>query len=480
MRAIALDIGTTKICALALDEDEGRVLEILSSDNAFLPSPFPWERIQDPEHILGIVEGMCSALIKKHSPVRGIGISAQMHGILYVSSVGKAFSPLYTWQDMCGARIYRNGKSYADHLKEKSSGPLAAGYGLATYFYHHCNGKVPTEASALCTIGDYIVMSLCALPAPRIHATNATGLGFFDFSGCSFDLPALEAAGLTPSILPRISGEYEVLGETRMGIPVCAAIGDNQASFLGAVRETDSSILINIGTGSQISLVTRSAGKISGLESRPFFEGRSLLVGASLAGGRAYAFLEHFFQEVLKMAGMPAGSLYPVMDNCALANQPSPCPLEVNTMFAGSREDASVRGWIKNISEDNFTPAALIRGFLDSMAGELYRMFLSAPDRNTYQRLIGSGNGLRKNQPLRLIVSEQFGMPIEMPRYQEEAAYGAALFALIGTGRFSGITEARQMIQYMEPECRRSGTPATSSKCMCLASGVVFSNSALL
>jgi sedoheptulokinase len=453
MRSIALDIGTTKICALAVDEDDGAVLEILSADNAFLPSSFPWERIQDPEYTLGIAEELCSSLIKKHSPVRGIGVSGQMHGILYVNPEGKAVSPLYTWQDMCGAQPYRDGKRYADYLKQFSSAPLSAGYGLATHFYRCRAAAVPAGASGICTIGDYIAMSLCAVHTPCIHATNAAGLGFFDLSGLSFDLPAMESAGLDPSVLPRISGEYEVVGETRGGIPMCAAIGDNQASFLGSVRDTDSSILVNIGTGSQISLVTGRAEKAGGLEPRPFFEGTFLLVGASLAGGRAYAFLEAFFRGVLSMAGVSAGRpLYQAMD--ALTDQPPADPLEVNTMFAGSRRDASLRGWIKNISEDNFTPAALVRGFLDSMARELHDMFLLAPEKNAYQRLVGSGNGFRKNQPLRRIVSEKFNMPVSMTRYQEEAAYGAALFALIGTGRFSGISEARRMVQYQEDERR--------------------------
>jgi sedoheptulokinase len=453
MRVITLDIGTTKICALAVDEDSGAVLEILSGDNAFLPSSHPWERIQDPEHILGIVEGMCSALIKKHTPIRSIGVSGQMHGILYVNASGRAVSPLYTWQDMCGALPCRDGKTYVEYLNDLSPGNIAAGYGLITHFYRGCTNAIPAGASAICTIGDYIVLSLCRIRKPLIHTTNAAGLGFFDLSRHSFDFYNMERGGVDPSFLPPLSGEYEMLGETQSGIPVCAAIGDNQAGFLGSVHDADSSILINMGTGSQISLVSRRPEKMHGLELRPFFEDRFLLVGASLSGGRAYALLEEFFQGVLRMAGTPADyPLYPMMDNCALTARPPACPLEINTMFAGSREDSSVRGWIKNISEDNFTPALMARGFLDSMVRELYDMFLPVPEKTKYKHLIGSGNGIRKNLPLRRIISKKFNMPVEMPLYQEEAAYGAALFALICAGRFSGITEAQKMIRYQETE----------------------------
>jgi sedoheptulokinase len=451
MRVIALDIGTTSICALAVDEDSGAVLEILSAANSFLPSPHPWERIQDPERILGIAEGMCSALTKKHAPIRGIGVTGQMHGILYVNPSGRAVSPLYTWQDMCGALPCRDGKTYTDYLNEQPPGNAAGGYGLVTHFYRGCTHTIPAGASGICTIGDYITLSFCEAHKPLIHTTNAAGLGFFDLPCRSFDVHNMEKAGIDPSFLPRISGEYDIAGETQSGVPVCVAIGDNQAGFLGSVRDVDSSILINMGTGSQISLISRGDETAGGLELRPFFEHRYLWAGASLSGGRAYALLEDFFQGVLRMAGTSSDQpLYPVMDNCALTDHPSACSLEVNTMFAGSREDSSARGWIKNISEDNFTPASMIKGFLHGMARELYEMFLPVPERHTYKHLIGSGNGLRKNLPLRRIISEKFNMPVNMPRYEEEAAYGAALFALICTGRFSGITEAQGIIHYQE------------------------------
>lgn len=35
MVVVSLDIGTTKICAIAVDSDTGEVLEVLSGANAF-------------------------------------------------------------------------------------------------------------------------------------------------------------------------------------------------------------------------------------------------------------------------------------------------------------------------------------------------------------------------------------------------------------------------------------------------------------
>ena len=42
------------------------------------------------------------------------------------------------------------------------------------------------------------------------------------------------------------------------------------------------------------------------------------------------------------------------------------------------------------------------------------------------KRLLGSGNGLRNNQTLNRIFSQMFGSSVELSKYDEEAASGAA------------------------------------------------------
>ncbi|MDR0602566.1 MAG: hypothetical protein LBG42_09330 [Treponema sp.] len=470
MRALAFDIGTTKICALVFDAESGRALETLHGGSVFMPSARPWERIQDPEAVFRIVEDMCQAMARKYAPISGIGISCQMHGILYIDARGRAVSPFYTWQDGSGALPLKDGKTCAEYLAglaaetfRKNSGTVpyatAPGYGLVTHFYHRFAGTVPAEASKLCTIGDYAVMRLCGAAQPVMHATNACALGFFDSRGPGFDFETLEAAGIDAAVLPSAAGDFRTAGETaetygKGRIPVAAAIGDNQAAFLGSVRDTDKGALINMGTGGQISLIggtgenfggEKYAGRWGALERRPYFEGKSLYSGASLCGGKAYAILEEFFRAVLRMAGVPGGApLYDVMERALREDAPAD-PLLVNTMFEGSRRDPLLRGWIKNISAANFTPAALIRGFLEGMTGELYGML---PEAGKITFLAGSGNGIRKNLSLRHIIENKFALPLMIPLYEEEAACGAALYALICAGCLGGIAEAAALIRY--------------------------------
>jgi sedoheptulokinase len=457
MRSLSFDIGTSKICALVFDSESADIPEILRSGNPFISGGRSWERIQDGEAIFRIVKDMQETLTKKYAPINCVGISSQMHGMLYVNSKGRAVSPLYTWQDGSGSLPFRDGKTFTQYLNGLASKNkprryiLAPGYGLVTHFYCLSAGMAPEDASKLCTIGDYAAMRLCGEVRPVIHATNASGLGFFDPRELRFDYETLEDAGIDPSILPRMVNDFETAGEAA-GIPAAAAIGDNQAAFLGSVR-SECGALINIGTGGQISFTGETSG--AALEQRPYFEGKPFYSGASLCGGKAYAVLEEFFRAVLRMAGLPADTpLYAAMD-AALSEAAETSPLFVSTLFEGSRRDPLQRGRIQNISCNNFTPEALIRGFLEGMAGELRDML---PPGSSFEFLAGSGNGIRRNPHLRRIIEKKFGLPLMMPLYEEEAAFGAALYALISAGYLKGTAGASPLIKYRG----ENGIPETS------------------
>ena len=63
--------------------------------------------------------------------------------------------------------------------------------------------------------------------------------------------------------------------------------------------------------------------------------------------------------------------------------------------------------------------------------------------------LVGSGNGLRKSPVWRRITEEMFGMKMSVPVHKEEAAYGAAIFALAACGIYESIKEAQKIIRYI-------------------------------
>ena len=247
-----------------------------------IPSKRPEEKMQDAKRLIERATRLLDFLVDKFSPDAAIGLTGQMHGIVY-SSDAEVLSPLYTWQDG------RVSAEFCDELRRLTGCGVASGYGLATQIYLQRAGGLPESARYISTIMDLFTAKLCGLSRPVSHATNAASLGFFDLKKGSFDAAALEKCGAAADILPAVTAKTEIIGEYR-GIPVAVAIGDNQASFLGAIREQKCSALANFGTGSQISLVTDEIeGKAIGgeIEVRPYVDGRYLLCGSALCGGRA-------------------------------------------------------------------------------------------------------------------------------------------------------------------------------------------------
>ena len=100
MKSIGIDIGTTTVSMNLVDAENPQVIEKRTLENgSFLKTSFSWERVQDTEVILSRILPVLEELLEKYSDVVSIGLTGQMHGIVYVNGDGRAVSPLYTWQD---------------------------------------------------------------------------------------------------------------------------------------------------------------------------------------------------------------------------------------------------------------------------------------------------------------------------------------------------------------------------------------------
>ena len=432
MYSIGIDIGTTSLCALVLDTASRKVLKSRTvSNGSEVPGAHPFQRCQDPEVIIGKCMTLVEELLEEYDHPETVGVTGQMHGIVYSDREGKAVSKLYTWQDESGNQLREDGEKWADYLTRISGYPLASGYGFVTHACNQALGLVPEQAAKLCTIHDYLVMRLTGRTEPLCHATDSASFGCYDLQNQCFDREALARIGIEGSIIPDTTDDRIPAGTYR-GIPVYPAIGDNQASFLGAVRDVESAVLVNIGTGSQVSVMADRPVKAAHAETRPFLKGSYLVVGASLCGGRAYAALEQFFRSYAQALGVE-GSQYELLGKLSASSLsvPKEQRLQVSTLFCGTRADSRIRGSIRNISLENLTPGHLIAGFLEGTVEELHSFYREAePLLNRKPTVVvGSGNGLRKNLLWQQITREMFGMEMEMSDIPEEAASGAAIFA---------------------------------------------------
>ena len=447
MRTMGIDIGTTTVSMVMIDGDNGELLcSRTIPHDVFLKGPTAASRVQDPDKLWRLAAWAAGAIIKEYGRPDSIGMTGQMHGILYVDGDGEAVSPFYTWQDGNGNECMETGRTYAEVLREET-GTAAAGYGLTTHFYLQNNGMIPKTARKMVTISDYIAMKLCGRSEPVIAEDMAASWGCFDLKGGDFCRDKLAKAGVKLDFLPELLHDHRMMGTTvekhdveiPAGIPVAVSWGDNQASVLGSVKDLSNTVLINIGTGSQVSFGTAAYLRTHGaIELRPCTDKFYLMVGAGLCGGRAYAMLEQFYSEV---AGkQEKDDMYACMECQArefIEHYGKEAAWQIRTTFSGTRSNPGELGSISGISAENFHPGAMTVGMMQGILGELYELYqeMCRMSGTKAIRLVGSGNGIRRNALMRELAEELFQMPMEIPVCQEEAAYGAALQLMPITAR---------------------------------------------
>ena len=434
---LGIDIGTTTLSLTLFDAASCAVVHQLTHPNDSCLPDSQGQSLQNPQRIANIALNAVASVLDAFPGVSAIGVTGQMHGVLCLDALGKAVSPLYTWQNQLA------GERLCEKICAKTGYTVHPGYGHATLYALSRSGQLPLQARQYCTIMDYVVMRLTERKAPLMHATSAASLGLWDLKTSCFDETALRALNLFPLQPPEVTAESVVAGYHK-GIPVGVGIGDNQASFFGSVPDESHSLLLNYGTGSQLSLVCASPDTPGG-EIRPYLNEQYLLCRSALCGGRAYAMLERFFAEFAVQAGYGDASQYKTLNKLAEQAYLTQTKLHVCTQFCGTRKDPSLRGSITAISEHNFTPGALALGVLQGMADELHDGFIPAAHPQI-RRMVASGNAVRKNPLLRRLLSDTFSMPLSLPAHQEEAALGAALFGGVCAGALT-YAQAKSQIR---------------------------------
>ncbi len=449
---IGLDLGTTKLCAAAVNPSTRQLVAEVSCPNAAGQGRPAGE--QDASKIVSLILNLLRQLMQQpplqHASIIGLGVTGQMHGIVLVDADGQPASPLVNWQDQRGAvPLSALGQrtpvqALTDQLGDRapaSTGCLpATGYGGVTLTRWAAEGRSFAGLRAL-SIMDLVVHALCGQYVTDAGIAGSWGL-LDAAAGQWLDSASQQFGNLLPPIAPTgsVAGSLRSALATQLdlpsGLPIAVALGDNQASFIGSVDQLDGRLLLNLGTGGQMSLAVSRYAVAEGLETRPLSPGRWLLVGASLCGGRAYALLADFFADVVRtFAGteIPPALLYERMNQLAQPDQPT--TLRASTLLGGTRSDPTARGAITNLDPQNFSAGQFVRAFVAGMVAELRGYYARAEAQGLHAtHLLGAGNAVRRNPAVQREITEQFRLPVQMPDTREEAAVGAALTAAVAVG----------------------------------------------
>jgi sugar (pentulose or hexulose) kinase len=464
--ALGLDIGTTSLAAVAVDQD-GRLSAIATAPNDAAIQGLPAEHAeQDPARIRSLALDLLGRIARgiPEAPAC-LGLTGQMHGVLLADADLRPLTRLISWQDRrANAPVHGGSFSLLDTYRQRCPAEtladagcrLAPGYGAVTLCCLREQGELPAGDWQGLTIADWLAAELCGGPRAT-DRTLAASLGALNLRQDRWSPEILAAGALEPAWMPEIrpSGErlgglledFAVVTGLPRGLPVCVAVGDQQAAFLGSVPPGGNVVNLNIGTGGQISWELDRYRPVEGMEVRPLPPNGFLAVGAGVSGGDAYAWLQRTAAVWLRAFGVDRepDAIYSTLNALAAAAPPGAGGLRCEPSFRGTRRTPRARGSFAGVTNDNFDLGSVARAVLEGVVVGLFAFYEGAGEARPagLERIIGSGNAFDKNPLLGRIVEQRFGSPVWRPQLPEAAARGAALLAGAGHGVWKDLDEAR-------------------------------------
>ncbi|MDO5554321.1 MAG: FGGY family carbohydrate kinase [Planctomycetia bacterium] len=460
---IALDLGSSKIAILAYDVRHGRTVASATATVAAREDA-------DPDLSLWNVEWFWRTsveLLRELSgqvnvkDCAGITVTGQQHGVVLLDGESglRPCSSFISWMDGRGRRRGGNGCTLEEEVRSRlesvTSGELgcrmATGYGGLTLYDLNRRGLIPPGA-VMVFLTDYINKRLCGMRKSVTDPTMAASSGLFDVRSMRWSEAGVGALGLRSSLFPEVVATGTRLGGLARevsaatgfpaGLPVYQGWGDNQASIQGCLgvrpkEEQAFPVVINYGTGTQVTVLASEFRASNEYETRPFLDGRFLLVRSEPSGGRAWALLRDFFLQTgreLFQTELAPEEMYDRMKS--LADEGSDPEMVCRPRFFPCRHGhggEEETGSFSRIQAACFTPGEMIRSLLAGMANESYEHWqvlarvVCGETKDKSVMLLGSGNMFRKNPVFCKCVERRFGLPVHLSGVREEAAVGTAL-----------------------------------------------------
>ena len=360
---LGIDMGTTKSACVIVDSNRNTLLACESMAHHAETG----DGIQDVFCHIDTVQQLIHRLAEQlRRKVEAVGITGQMHGVVLWSQ--HKVSPLFTWQSM--TRELERFQMIAPDLRH--------GFGVSTLAQLALERKLGAYEYAG-TIHDYLVWQLTGCHGkPVMDYSNAASWGAYLLGENCFDRSVWKQLGIPEHLMPQVVPVCNKAGIVTgtwgipSGIPVMAAVGDNQASVAATAENSPDEIYLTLGTGAQLSIVVDHL--VDQVECRPYLDGTFLAVGTPLCGGAAWAWLHQHVKawlSILEREPIPDAELYQRIDALAIAAlQDEDLPV-IHPHFLGERCDPGKRGIIEQLSLANFTPgkfaAALARAFSQAL-----------------------------------------------------------------------------------------------------------------
>jgi len=461
---LGIDIGTSGTKTLAVQEDG----EILASATYEYPvsTPYPGWSEQNPEDWWqAAVQGVRTVLdVGKISPdsVRGIGLSGQMHGSVFLNRDQQVIRPALLWNDQRTARECEEIETRAGGraaLIELVANPALTGFTapkilwLRTHEPHHYE-----QLKQVLLPKDYVRFRLTGEYATEV--SDASGTLLLDVRHRCWSRVLLEKLDIDPAWLPQVYESEEISGKMissiarqlglPAGIPVVGGGGDQAAGAVGNGIVSRGVISATMGTSGVVfahsdEVQIDPAGRVHTFCHA--VRGKWHVMGCVLAAGGSLQWYRNQLGESEQATARAMG----IDPYTLLTAEAAMAPIGSEGLFflpylTGERSphnDPDARGaWI-GLSWRHGR-AHLVRSVLEGATFAMRDCLdvvraLHIP----VEEIRVSGGGAR-SEFWRQLQADIYGQPVATINASEGPAYGVALLAATGTGVYSSIEEACQ------------------------------------
>ena len=453
---LGIDVGTGGSRVVVVSDD-GLVIASATVEHAPFASPQTAWAEQEPEDwwraSRQAIREALAASRAEPSAIRAIGLSGQMHGAVLLDDAGAVVRPAIIW---CDQRTEAECRWLSDtigtaRLLELTSNPALTNFTLTKLLWVRAHepdawGRVrrvllPKDFVRLRLSGEYAT-----------DVADASGTLMLDVAHRRWSPEILQAAGLDPSLLPRLFESPEVCArvskqgaaETGVveGTPIVAGAGDQAAGAVGMGITRPGAVSVTIGTSGVVFAATDRPALDPGGRLHTFchaIPNRWHVMGVTQAAGLSLRWMRE--QLGLKELG-DAG--YELMTREAAAIAPGADGVLWGPYLMGERTphlDPHIRAALIGLAA-NHTRGHIVRAVLEGVAFSLRDSFTIFSELGVPVQRVRLGGGGARSPLWREIQANAYGYPVETVDADEGAAYGAALLAGVGAGLWPSIDDA--------------------------------------
>jgi len=457
MYLLGIDVGTGGTRALILDE-RGRVTASATQEHeAFASAQIGWAE-QNPEDwwracSLAIRQALAGAGLSGDS-IACVGFSGQMHGAVMLDKGDQVVRPALIWCDVrtaeeCAEFTQKVG---AERLIRLTCNPALPNFTLTKFLWvrRHEPGQWKRVRSVMLP-KDYVRFRLTGERATDV--ADASGTLLLDVAGRRWSREILQAAEIEESLLPGLFESPEICGQVspagaaasglKTGTPVVAGAGDQAAGATGMGIVAPGAVSVTIGTSGVVFAATGNPSLDPEGRLHTFchaLPGRWHVMGVTQAAGLSLRwFRDHF--------GAGADDGRDPYDR--LVEEASAAPAGSDGLLwapylMGERTphlDPHARGALIGLTASH-TRGHVIRAILEGVAYSLKDSFTLFSEMGVPVHSIRLGGGGARSALWRQIQADVYSHEVEIVEAEEGAAYGAAILAGVGAGRWKSVDDA--------------------------------------